>query len=365
MKRTVLPLLYSRTTTGAIQTWCIETLGNQHRVTSGQQDGKKIVNEWTTCSGMNIGKKNETSPEEQAISEATSKWEKKVKTGYTDDITKVDTCTSYVEPMLAKKYGAVDFIFPVYTQSKLDGCRCIVRADGMWSRTGKRFVSAPHIYEALKHLFVYDPSLILDGELFTNKYKNDFNSIISLAKQTKPTKDDLAKSEDSLQYWVYDLPSSDESFGKRSAELKNLLPIHKSIVFVDTTLVNNQEELDAKYSEYLADGQEGQMIRIDDVYEFKRSKFLLKRKEFVDEEFKILDITAGKGNRAGMFGRARCVTTAGVEFEANARGNEEFYIDLLENKDKYIGESATIRYQNMTPDGKPRFGVIVAIRNYD
>jgi DNA ligase-1 len=101
------------------------------------------------------------------------------------------------------------------------------------------------------------------------------------------------------------------------------------------------------------------------VYENKRSKFLLKRKEFVDDEFKILEITEGKGNRSGMFGRARLVTSSGIEFEANARGNEQFYIDLLKNKKNYIGEMATVRYQNMTPDGKPRFGVIVAIRNYD
>jgi hypothetical protein len=38
---------------------------------------------------------------------------------------------------------------------------------------------------------------------------------------------------------------------------------------------------------------------------------------------------------------------------------------LLKNKKNYIGEMATVRYQNMTPDGKPRFGVIVGIRNYE
>jgi DNA ligase-1 len=267
--------------------------------------------------------------------------------------------------MLAKKYEDVDFPFPVYTQPKLDGMRCIVRKDGMWSRTGKKIASAPHIYNALKHLFEEDPSLIFDGEIFCDKFKNDFNSIISLAKQTKPTKEDLDKSEASLQYWVYDLPSSELVFSKRNAELKKLLPKHNSIVMVDTALVNDQEELDAKYQEYLTDGQEGQMIRTDDVYENKRSKFLLKRKEFVDDEFKILEITEGKGNRSGMFGRARLVTSSGIEFEANARGNEQFYIDLLKNKKNYIGEMATVRYQNMTPDGKPRFGVIVGIRNYE
>jgi DNA ligase-1 len=360
-----LPTLYSRTSTGATQTWSIEIDKNQYRVTSGLTDGKRVVNEWTTCEGKNVGRANETTPSEQALSEAQSKWDKRAKTGYTPDIKKIDTCMIYVKPMLAKKYGEVDFVFPVYTQPKLDGMRCICKVDGMWSRTGKKIMSAPHIHAALKFLFDKDDTLVFDGELFCDKYKNDFNSIISLAKQTKPTKEDLDKSEATLQYWVYDLPSSEEVFSKRSVELKNILPKNKSIVFVSTSLVNNKEELDAKYAEYLTDGQEGQMIRTDDVYQNKRSKFLLKRKEFVDAEFKILGITEGKGNRSGMFGRAQLITDAGVEFEANARGNEDFYIDLLKNAKKYIGEKATVRYQNMTPDGKPRFGVIVAIRNYE
>ncbi len=360
-----LPTLFSRTSTGAVQQWTVQIDGNKFRVESGQTDGKKVLSEWTLCEPKNVGRANATTAEEQALSEAQAKWDKKAKTGYTTDIKKIDECTPYVEPMLAKKYGDVDFSYPVYTQPKLDGMRCICRADGMWSRTGKKIVSAPHIYEALKPLFDKDDTLIFDGELFCDKYKNDFNSIISLAKQTKPTAEDLAKSEASLQYWIYDLPSSEKVFSGRFSDLKKLLPKHKSIVLVSTDVANNKEELDSKYSEYLADGQEGQMIRVDGVYENKRSKFLLKRKEFVDEEFKILDITEGKGNRSGMFGRARLVTSKGVEFEANARGNEEFYIDLFKNRKKYIGEMATIRYQNMTPDGKPRFGVIVAIRNYE
>jgi len=119
------------------------------------------------------------------------------------------------------------------------------------------------------------------------------------------------------------------------------------------------------YAEYLKDGQEGQMIRINDVYENKRSKFLLKRKEFIDDEFRIVDISEGNGNRSGMFGRAHLITSSGIEFEANARGNVSFYEELLKNKSEYIGKMATVRYQNLTPDGKPRFGVIITIRDYE
>jgi DNA ligase-1 len=364
-KNKPFPTLYSRTSTGAIQQWTIEVEGNKFRTVSGQVDGAKVTSSWSICEGKNIGKANETTPGDQAYLEAESKLDKKKRTGYTPDKKAIDTCVTYTEPMLAKSFDKVDFEYPVYSQPKLDGMRCIVRADGMWSRTGKKIVSSPHIFEALKPLFDIDDTLIFDGELFANKLKNDFNQIMSLAKQMKPTPADLAASKAHLEYWVYDLPSSNSDFGDRSKELKALLPKKDCLVLVPTAFVKDKEELDAAYSEYLTDGQEGQIIRVDGPYENKRSKYLIKRKEFLDDEFKILDITEGKGNRSGMFGRALCVTKKGVEFEANARGNQEYYTELLKNKKKYIGQMATIRYQNMTPDGKPRFGVMITVRDYE
>lgn len=357
--------LYSVDSTGNIRVWWVEQRNNEYRTHSGILDGQIVTTEYTVCNPKNSGKKNETSSVDQCTKECESLIKKKLKTGYHKTVKDSDKGTDYVEPMLAKKYGDVEFTFPVYTQPKLDGMRCIVTKDGMWSRTGKPVVSAPHIYNALKPLFSQDPNYIFDGELFCNKYKNDFNAIISLAKQTKPTSEDLVLSEKHLQYWIYDLPSSKKVFSERFNEIKKLIPNHKSLVVVPTDLVNTQEELDGLYAEYLKDGQEGQMIRINDVYENKRSKFLLKRKEFVDDEFEIVNISEGKGNRSGMFGRAHLITSSGVEFEANARGNESFYEELLKNKSKYIGKMATVRYQNLTPDGKPRFGVIIAIRDYE
>ena len=361
---TSYPTLYTKDTTGNIRVWSIEQNADKYRTVAGVKDGKLVVSEWTVVETKNAGKKNETSGTKQATKEVNARYKKQRKSGYFDDINAVGTF-QFVEPMLAKKYGEMDFSFPVYTQPKLDGMRCIVTKDGMWSRTGKPIVSAPHIYNALKSLFLENPNYIFDGELFCDKYKNDFNTIISLAKQTKPTSEDLVLSEKHLQYWIYDFPSSNKVFSARFADIEKLIPDHKSLVVVPTNLVNTQEELDSLYSEYLKDGQEGQMIRIDDIYENKRSKFLLKRKEFIDDEFRIVNISEGTGNRSGMFGRAHLITSGGVEFEANARGNVSFYEELLKNKYKYIGKMATVRYQNLTPDGKPRFGVIVSIRDLD
>ena len=50
-------------------------------------------------------------------------------------------------------------------------------------------------------------------------------------------------------------------------------------------------------------GYEGQMIRKDAPYECKRSKNLLKRKEFITEEFKVVKVVEGQGAWTGYVKR--------------------------------------------------------------
>jgi len=66
-----------------------------------------------------------------------------------------------------------------------------------------------------------------------------------------------------------------------------------------------------------------------------------------------------------MAGRVRCVTENGTEFETGIQGTHEYFTELLEKRSEFIGQMATIRYQNLTPDGKPRFGVMIDIGRID
>ena len=81
--------------------------------------------------------------------EAQALWQKKIDSGYFESIKDIDKKV-FFSPMLAKDWNDYkDGIkFPLYSQPKLDGIRCVVRADGMWTRNGKQIVSAPHIFEA-------------------------------------------------------------------------------------------------------------------------------------------------------------------------------------------------------------------------
>jgi DNA ligase-1 len=358
-----LNTLYKRAVNGKINEWTVETLDNCFRTISGYTDGVKTTSEWTCCAGKNIGKKNETTPEQQALAEAKAMWTKKLELGSYESIDDIDT-PKFFNPMLAHKFeDHKDKIeYPVYSQPKLDGIRCIVRADGMWSRNGKKIISAPHIYEAMKPLFESNPDLIFDGELYADKFANDFNAICSLVKKTKPTNDDLKKSKESIQYHIYDLPSCNGTFIKRLSELTNLesnLPSCCEVVA--TNFVKNESEIDEWYSDYVNQGYEGQMIRLDKEYESKRSKSLLKHKSFIDEEYTILDVVEGEGNKTGMVGSFVFKSKTGHIFNSSPKFNWEECKAMWNNKNELIGKSATVKYFNLTPDGVPRFPYVIKI----
>ena len=212
--------IYKATKGGKTQEWTIEVVGNKYRTISGQTDGKKITNEWTIVYGKNTGKLNETTDKEQTMKEAIAKRTKKLESGYFEDMKNIYT-EQYFEPMLASKWeDSKDKItYPIFSQPKLDGIRCIVTKDGMFSRNGKAIISAPHIFESLKPLFEVMPDLIFDGELYADKFANDFNKIVSLVKKTKPTDADLKESKKNIQYWIYDLPNDSLTFGDRCDRL--------------------------------------------------------------------------------------------------------------------------------------------------
>jgi len=151
---------------------------------------------------------------------------------------------------------------------------------------------------------------------------------------------------------------------------KPLIPFYaptydNPLVVVETTEVNSREHLDELYGEYVEQGYEGQMIRLDGPYENKRSPRLLKRKEFVDEEYTILGYEEGEGNRTGTLKHLKFKNKNGRDFKSNVKGSFEYLTKLFKTADTLIGKDATIKYFNLTPDGVPRFPYVIAIRDYE
>ena len=61
--------LYKKDSKGKVRQWDVSVSDSTITVSSGLLDGKK-TSQVTACKGKNIGKANETSPEEQALLEA-------------------------------------------------------------------------------------------------------------------------------------------------------------------------------------------------------------------------------------------------------------------------------------------------------
>lgn len=360
-----LHTLYKRAVNSKVNEWTIEVDGHCYRTTSGYTDGAKTTTEWTCCEGKSIGRSNETTAEQQALKEAKAEWDKRTERGYFGNIKDIDKGTIF-KPMLANKWEdyADKTQYPIYSQPKLDGIRCIVREDGMWTRTGKPIDSTPHIFKALAPLFADSPDLIFDGELYADKYANDFNAIVSLVKKSKPTAKDLEDSAKVIKYHIYDLPSCEEVFTKRYKTLQSM-ELPECCVKVVTDQIDNLNDVAGYYEDYMSAGYEGQMLRVDGMYENKRTKSLLKHKSFVDEEYMIVGVEEGGGNLTGMVGALVFESRQGDKFTASVNGGWDHLKQLWKERKTLVGKLATIKYFNITPDGKPRFPKVVAIRDYE
>lgn len=351
--------LYKLGKRGVVLVWEIEVLKNGYRTISGQVNGAGRVSEWTFCTSKNVGQSNQTTPEQQALLEADAKILLKREEGYVDDPSLFDT-VKWKSPMLAHDYDKHKhkIKFPVLSQPKLDGIRCVATKDGLFTRNGKKIVSCPHVEEVVRDLV---QEYTLDGELYNHSLRDDFNQIVSLVKKQKPSPEDLDKSRELIQYWIFDfyspLPALD-----RSREIIERFG-RKHTVGLISDICTDKDQLDNLFKEYQVRGYEGQMVRsLEAPYRHERTTDLLKRKVMQTEEFLILDVLEGKGNRSGMAGSILLQSSEGT-FNSSIVGSFSYCKQLLQNKP--IGKKATIRFQNLTPDGIPRFPEMIAVRDYE
>ena len=277
------------------------------------------------------------------------------------------------KPMLAHKYddSRVDWSQPVYIQAKLDGVRCLFTKDGAYSRTGKQFKNLAHIELALISFFKQNPDVILDGELYNHKLKNDFEKIISLVRKQKPTADDRLDAQHLVQFHVYDYFDGVkyDSYKTRMQQLVTsgiYTPDH-TVMYVPAKLVDSYNYARDIHAEFLDQGYEGSIIRLDGLYKHGRSYDLMKFKDFSDTEATIIGYEAGKGKRTGTLGKFLMQDDEGVKFGCPP-GKGYTYKDLanmLRNVHDYVGQRATFTYFQRTNAGSYRHPLFKTLRNYE
>lgn len=271
-----------------------------------------------------------------------------VKTGYEKALKRAQTMwnnektkLTHVLPMLANKWeDRQKYISePFYVQPKLDGVRLLVSNHGCFSRTGKPVEGVEHLARGLKD------GEYLDGECYApNK---TFEEITSMFKMNP-------KELEFHVFDYFDLNRPNLTFEER-----------KERITIETFSVNSKNNLQSYHDMFVSQGHEGVMIReASSTYEIgKRSNHLLKYKTFQTEEYPIVDVKEGTGREKGT---AIWICKAGEQhFSVRPEGTLEVRRGYLEKKDNYIGKQLTVRFQNLTALGVPRFPVGVAIRDYE
>ena len=299
--------LYKRDSKGKVRVWTMQVgYDNENvagiRTISGLVDGQKVTSEWNLTEAKNVGRSNATTAKTQAEFEAQAEWTKNVDKDYFVDVNAIDSYVAF-KPMLAHDFTKTPVTSGI-TQPKLDGIRMVVNTRGLYSRSNKEIVAVPHIAEALAEFIKDHPTVTLDGELYNHELKDNFQKITSLVRKTVNLgADELAESKELVQYHIYDMFDSanpDMTFMQRYNWIqKNVHLVNKKAVgihLVASAICETSEEIDVMYGEYTTAGYEGQMVRQDTVYENKRSKGLLKRKEFITEEYQVVEVHEGQGN---------------------------------------------------------------------
>jgi DNA ligase-1 len=383
------PTLYGEASTGKAKVWSIKVRkagkageAGEIVVEHGYVDGKKQVTTEVIDSGKNIGKKNETTPLQQAVLEARAKWQKKKDAGYTEAAggvaggdggagvagvaaSRAKATTNEVPlPMLALDFNkrGSSITFPCYVQRKYDGTRCVaVPGTGLFSRNRKKYPHMEHILEEIKTL---PASLVLDGELFSKDLT--FQDIVGLVKR-ETLKPGDAEKQLKIELHVYDI-ISDAPYEDRKGRLEALFSQFKFkyLKMVATEVCAKKDDLKALHDKYVEQGFEGIMLRNrDGLYAVgQRSSSLQKYKEFCDDEFMITGFSSGTGVEEGCV-IWECKTKAGQKFMCRPRGTREERVEHFRNGDKYIGKMLTVIYQEMSDTNIPRFPVGKSIRDFE
>ena len=365
------PNLYIKDSKGKTRVWSVKTEKDSIIVSHGVLGGK-IQEKLTKAKGKNIGKSNETTPEEQAVLEAQSKWNKqKDREDYHED---VEQAGKQLRPMLALDYHKVPHRVKweeAVSQPKLDGLRLVCGSrwidDGefeMLTRKGETY-QVPHLREEVECFLelVRDLSRegvwALDGELYCHGMP--LQTITSLARKNKP-------ESEQLEFWIFDLVIPGMSLGERLSVLKRAFDSHQKsgdlqyLRMVETNHCNDVETLKEHHKQFLQQGCEGTMIRHlhSDYAVAQRSADLFKYKDHYTDEFKVIGAWEDKNGNI-MF---TCECDAG-QFDVTPKRTHDERKEMLKSANDFIGQWLTVKYYDFTIDGIPKFGVGLDIRECD
>lgn len=186
-----------------------------------------------------------------------------------------------------------------YASRKLDGVRCLIVSDEKgkvtcFSRQGKIFETLGMVEDAVEALGI--KACVLDCEVcLMNDDADDFQGIMKLIRKKDFTiPNPVCKVFDLLALDEFASGTSKRILSERLKELSKTIPKgHKVLHVLPQTVLKDRKEYDLLMGEAAEKGWEGLIIRKDAPYKGKRSKDLLKCKNFSDAEYVVKKVEMG------------------------------------------------------------------------
>ena len=252
----------------------------------------------------------------------------------------------------------------VISMPKLNGLRCMyVPNRGFFSRDGLRWDDS-----VLAHIKMPETQYPIDGELYCHGMP-----LQNISKAVAVTRQSPGPESERISFYAFDLVKPRANALTRMYELRDIYAaaadLRANTYVTAFHVCKTRIEVDNLYEDYIFQNFEGQMLKSvfgDYVSQGEKERPTLnlqKRKAFLDAEFECVGFTLGTGRCTGKLGALEFVTPKGVRFEVGTGFTDEDREVFISESFNPKGQKATIKYLNLTEDGKPFNASFVAWRS--
>ena len=233
-----------------------------------------------------------------------------------------------------------------WQSEKLDGVRAYWTGEQFLSRLG-------NVYRAPAWFTDNLPNVPLDGELWIGR--KAFQRTVSIVRRH-----DQSDHWREVRFVVFDAPAAMGGFETRQDFLETTLCEHQPQFarVLHQERCRGLQHLREELSRITSLGGEGLMLRQPGSrYEVGRSNTLLKAKTFAEVDAQVIEHLAGQGRHRGRMGALLVQLVSGLRFNVGTG-----FTDAQRETPPTVGSVISVRYQELTDRGVPRFPSFVRVR---
>jgi len=248
--------------------------------------------------------------------------------------------------LLAQSWNNVTDPMGWWLSEKLDGVRAFWDGRQFLSRQGNLFHAPDWFCAGL-------PDVPLDGELWLGRKK--FQRTVSIVRRQ-----DQSNLWREVTFVVFDAPKLEKGFEARLEFVQDCMREHEPTYAKahEHVRCHGGEHLRREMDRLQALGAEGLMLRqAGSRYESGRSATLLKVKRFQDLEARVLRHEEGAGRHKGRLGALVVELDNGTMFSVGTG-----FSDAERENPPAVGSLITVRFQELSEAGVPRFPSFVGVR---